>query len=343
MKLLRPIEHADLDALERIAEASGCGFTSLPADRKKLAAKIDKAETSFARDVTAPSDEQYLFALEDTKTGELIGTTGIAAKVGISQPLYHFKVRTESHQSRDLQFMNHADSMQVCTDYRGASEICSLYLDSEHRKGFTGKFLSRARFLFMATHPHRFSETVIAEMRGVSDEEGNAPFFGWLQDNFLPMTFSDATFKVGSGDVDFIDELMPNYPIYACLLDDEAKQTVGEVHPHTAPALKLLEREGFAFRGYVDLFDAGPTIEAKLSNIKSVRQSKVCQVVVGAPASPSEDAPTLAISNLSVNHFRAGFTNEATMCQDTNTLTVSPTVADQLHITNGEQVRVIPL
>ena len=56
---------------------------------------------------------------------------------------------------------------------------------------------------------------------------------------------------------------MPKYPIYVNLLSKEAQQVINKVHDKTVPALRLLEAEGFARRkGYVDIFDAGPTVEA---------------------------------------------------------------------------------
>ena len=35
------------------------------------------------------------------------------------------------------------------------------------------------------------------------------------------------------------------------------------------PALRMLEREGFLWRGYIDPFDAGPTVEARREAIGS--------------------------------------------------------------------------
>ncbi|MCV5217436.1 arginine N-succinyltransferase, partial [Escherichia coli] len=71
----------------------------------------------------------------------------------------------------------------------------------------------------------------------------------------------------------FIADLMPRLPIYINLLSQEAQAVIGQVHDITRPALKLLEREGFTNRGYVDIFDGGPTVECDLRNIDSVRHS----------------------------------------------------------------------
>lgn len=56
------------------------------------------------------------------------------------------------------------------------------------RKNMNGRVLSRFRMLFMAEFRQRFSPLAIAEMRGVSDENGESPSgdgcssisFGWI-------------------------------------------------------------------------------------------------------------------------------------------------------------------
>ncbi|MCV5888920.1 arginine N-succinyltransferase, partial [Escherichia coli] len=77
----------------------------------------------------------------------------------------------------------------------------------------------------------------------------------------------------------------PKLPIYINLLSQEAQAVIGQVHDNTRPALKLLEREGFTNRGYVDIFDGGPTVECDLRNIESVRHSFRAQVKISAHTS----------------------------------------------------------
>ena len=100
-------------------------------------------------------------------------------------------------------------------------------------------------------------------MRGVSDENGRSPFWEWLEAHFFSMDFPTADYLTGIGNKVFIAELMPKYPIYVNLLSQEAQNVIGKVHKKTEPALRLLQEEGFSCRGYVDIFDGGPTVEAK--------------------------------------------------------------------------------
>ena len=344
MQVLRPITAGDFDALKQIAIESGHGFTSLPVDDTQLKDKIERAEKSFAKNINKPLDESYLFVLEDSKTGQVIGTTAIEAAVGLSVPLYHYHLGKTVHHSPTLNVYNTVDILSMCNDYTGCSEICTLFLRENSRVGLTGRFLSRARFLFMAQHSERFADTVIAEMRGVSDDDGHSPFWQWLQDHFFSIEFPQADHLVGLGDKVFISELMPKYPIYVNLLSKKAQAVIGHVHDKTKPALKLLEKEGFEHRGYVDLFDAGPTVEAKLGNIRSVRESQVCPITIGELEHISErNSDTLAVCNQGISEFRATFTQHAHYNHAKHTLVISQAVADALNLRQGDAARFFRL
>ncbi|AYM88666.1 arginine N-succinyltransferase [Pseudoalteromonas agarivorans] len=344
MQVLRPITTEDFAALKQIAIESGHGFTSLPVDDQQLKDKIDRAQKSFAKNINQPLDESYLFVLEDSETGEVIGTTAIEAAVGLSVPLYHYHLGKTVHHSPTLNVYNTVDILSMCNDYTGCSEICTLFLRENSRKGLTGRFLSRSRFLFMAQHSERFADTVIAEMRGVSDEDGHSPFWQWLQEHFFSIEFPKADHLVGLGDKVFISELMPKYPIYVNLLSKKAQAVIGNVHEKTKPALKLLEKEGFEHRGYVDLFDAGPTVEAKLGNIRSIRESQVCPITIGELEHISQhSSDTLAVCNQGVGGFRATFTQHAHYNHAKHTLVISQEVADALNLSQGDAARFFRL
>ncbi|WP_024611369.1 arginine N-succinyltransferase [Pseudoalteromonas sp. TB64] len=344
MQVLRPITANDFDALKQIAIESGHGFTSLPVDDAQLKEKIERAEKSFAKNINQPLDESYLFVLEDSETGEVVGTTAIEAAVGLSVPLYHYHLGKTVHHSPTLKVYNTVDILSMCNDYTGCSEICTLFLRENNRKGLTGRFLSRSRFLFMAQHSERFADTVIAEMRGVSDEDGHSPFWQWLQEHFFSIEFPEADHLVGLGDKVFISELMPKYPIYVNLLSKKAQAVIGHVHEKTKPALKLLEKEGFEHRGYVDLFDAGPTVEAKLGNIRSIRDSQVCPITIGELDHISQNSSdTLAVCNQGVSSFRATFTKDAHYNHAKHTLVISQDVAKALNLSQGDAARFFRL
>lgn len=338
MLVVRPITPADYPALYACAVESGHGFTSLPVDENLLQSRIARAQEAFARaNVSEPGDEGYLFVMEDTATGEIVGCSGIEAAVGLADAFYHYRMGKVVHHSRELDVYNALETLTLCNDYTGVSELCTLFLREPYRKNQNGRVLSRFRMLFMAEFRNRFSDWVIAEMRGVSDDEGQSPFWRWLQDNFFSMDFTQADYLTGIGEKTFIAELMPKYPIYTKLLPEEAQAVIGKVHDQTRPALRMLEAEGFRCRGYIDIFDAGPTVEAEVENVRSVRESQRLQVRIGTVDEASE---RYILANTSVARFRAG---QAEVLVTGGHVTMDEATAAALELAEGDPVRLVKL
>ncbi|WP_077340475.1 arginine N-succinyltransferase [Pseudocolwellia agarivorans] len=336
MIIVRPIQHRDYDALYRIAEESGHGFTSLPVNEALLKQRIESAEKSFKKDVSKPGTEGYLFVMEDTETGDVVGTSGIEAAVGLEDAFYHYHLGKVVHSSRELNIYNTVETLTLCNDYTGASEICTLFLSESHRKDKNGRFLSRVRFLFMAEHKHRFAETVIAEMRGVSDETGRSPFWHWLEAHFFSMDFPTVDYLTGIGNKSFIAELMPKYPIYVNLLSKSAQEVINQVHPKTVPAVKLLEAEGFCRRGYVDIFDAGPTVESQLKSIKTINESRRHQIIIG----DVDNNNNYIVCNTKIENF-AAVQAAITFQENTDNVIIAASTAQALQVSEGDWVRLV--
>ena len=343
--IIRPIQHQDLEALHAIARESGPGFTSLVDDPEFLRRKIALSIDSFARSPGAPGNEHYLFVLVDENSGRVIGTTAIEAHAGQERPLFHFR-----HSAGALGAAHQPDRLIRCNHYTGCSEICSLYLRPDDRRPQAGKLLSKVRFLFMAQHPQRFADTVIAEMRGVSDEHGQSPFWNWLRARAGNLDFATVTRLAGTGDTRLLDTLLPGGPLCTASMSGPARRVIGQVHERTRPALKMLKDEGFRYTGYVDLFDAGPTLEAPLAGIASVQGSEVCRVQVvddNVPAITRNRADhhnqALLLANSGVSDFRATITHEATWLPNHRLLSVPRSLAGKLNLETGSVARCLAL
>jgi arginine N-succinyltransferase len=72
----------------------------------------------------------------------------------------------------------------------------------------------------------------------------------------------------------FIADLMPKTPIYTAMLPESARHVMGVPHPSGRAAMKMLEREGFRYECYVDIFDGGPTMVAATDEIRTVRDAR---------------------------------------------------------------------
>lgn len=339
MKVIRPIAEKDYSSLHDIAVESGIGFTSLPVNEPLLKSKIARSETAFSVQVDKPGNQSYLFVMEDTETGEVVGTSGIEATVGLDDAFYHYHCGKVVHASRELNVHNTVDILTLCNDYTGVSEICTLFLKENARQGSNGRLLSKFRFLFMTEHQNRFAQTVIAEMRGVSDENGTSPFWQWLEEHFFSMDFPTADYMTGIGDKVFIAELMPKYPIYVNLLSDAAQAVIGKVHDKTRPALQLLQQEGFSCRGYVDIFDAGPTVEANLEHIRTAQASKNMPVQIDDEK--AKQGVLSFVINMQIENFRA-ITSEIFVDKTSGLAYLSNEAAKALQVENGQSIRFAP-
>lgn len=337
MLIVRPIEARDYESLYACAVESGHGFTSLPVDEGLLTHRIERAEKAFAKaDVTQPGEEGYLFVMEDTETGTVVGVSAIEAGVGLSSAFYHYHLGKVVHHSPKHNVYNALQTLTLCNDYTGVSELCTLFLREPFRKGRNGRVLSKFRLLFMAQFRQRFADTVIAEMRGVSDADGRSPFWAWLEKHFFTMDFPSADYLTGIGEKTFIAELMPKFPIYVNLLDKSAQEVIGQVHQNTLPALKLLKSEGFRFRGYIDIFDAGPTVEAEVKQLRTVRSSRLMTVQIGRPSV----AENVLICNTRLQDFRAC---QADVSYAGDDVILTEKVAQGLQVKNGDLVRLAVL
>lgn len=343
MLVIRPIEQSDFPTLKQFAIDSGHGFTSLPVNDDLLQKKIDQSVASFANRSSNKSENLYFFVAQDSDSGEVVGTCAIDAAVGLSAPFYNYLLGKQVHSSPRLGIYNVVETLTLTNDYTGVSELCSLFLRESARHSLNGRLLSKCRFLFLAEFSELFDHRILAEMRGVSDDKGNSPFWCWLQEHFFTMDFPTVDYLSGIGQKGFIADLMPKFPIYANLLTKEAKAVIGVTHDNTRPALRLLEEEGFSWRGYVDIFDAGPSVECELSQIRSIRNSRSLRVIVGDVTQGSR----VLLSNSEFVQFRAliaEVTLQETSASDTMAqVIIPPEVARLLKVENGSTVRLVEI
>lgn len=342
MFYVRPIAREDLPAVLALSERSGAGLTTLPANAKRLAQRIERSLAAFAGNA-AKADACYVFVLVDGVGGSVVGISAIEAAVGLAEPWYNYHVGTQVHASRELDVYITAPTLFLTNDHTGDSELCSLFLDARYRRAKNGPLLAKARLLFIAEFAELFAPKVIAELRGKLDADGRSPFWEGLGRHFFAMEYSRADYLTGIGQKAFIAQLMPRHPVYTTLLAAEARAVIGEVHADTLPARAMLEAEGFRYDGYVDIFDAGPTLECFRDNIRAVAQSQTLPVKLGeddpVPDSLTDNVLWL-VTNRSFERFRAGLASAPARIAQFPLL---PHAAAALGVADGDSVRAVPL
>ncbi|WP_257265787.1 arginine N-succinyltransferase [Endozoicomonas sp. ONNA2] len=349
MIVIRPIHEQDREALWQIANQTGAGFTSLQPHRPMVDNKLAWALTSLKQAWHETSQKKstseaqqknnlYLFVMEDTETGQVVGTAGIESAVGLDAPWYNYKVSKQVHASQQLDVYTMVDTLMLCSDHTGFSELCTLFLLPKYRHSKNGAFLSKSRLLFMAAFPELFAEDLFAEMRGACDDREVSPFWEALGRHFFAVDFAEAD-RQSTLDKAFIAELMPRHPIYTNLLPDDAREVIGITHESTTPARYLLEYEGFHYTGYVDIFDAGPLLEARVKDVRTVRDSR--QYKVKIVTSNTTDQRRWLMANSELTGFRCIMGNLS--YEGLEFVQITSQQASALDIEEGQLLRVVPL
>ena len=336
MLVVRAIQANDLDALIDMARQVGSGMTTLKPDRKMLGDRVSVAVASFAETIP-PEQRDYMFVMEDTTSGRLAGICAIKSSVGLDEPFYNYRIGTLVHSSHELNVFSRMDTLYLSNDLTGCTELCSLFLHPDYRSGNNGKWLSKSRFLFIAQFPHLFTEKLIAEMRGYQGEDGTSPFYEGLGRHFFKMDFNHVDHLTAMGKKSFIAELMPRQPLYVTYLPEDAQEVIGKVHRSTAPARKLLEQEGMHFEGYVDIFDAGPVLQARVSELRAMRESTLA---IAGPSAPTGEGDPVLVSNTKMGDFRMILTNANPVA---GKIGLSDSELELLHCQGGDSIRTLSL
>jgi len=338
MQIVRPIKTQDIDKLFELASKTGGGMTSMPADYELLEKRIKTSVESCNSNLNGDSAKTFFMVLEDVDSGDLVGTTAIYTNIGRDYPFYSYKVMRVTQRCPELDKTKETRLLTLTNDYTGTTEIGSLFLLPEYRFGGNGSLLSRSRYMVMHNHPDRFDEKIIAEMRGYRDENDRSPVWDHLGVHFFGMAFDEAdNMSSGIGDNSFIGDLMPKYPIYIDLLHPEAREAIGKLFTATAPALRMLEKEGFHYNDYVDIFDGGPTVEAYRDNIATIKNTR--SLTISAFKDLPETKNKMLVSTTSLIDFKACL---ADVLIEGDGVVIDESLANILGVNIGDQLSIAP-
>jgi arginine N-succinyltransferase len=124
-------------------------------------------------------------------------------------------------------------------------------------------------------------------------------------------------------------------------LPEDAQAVIGQVHRSTLPARKLLEQEGMHYEGYVDIFDAGPVLQGRVSELRAVRDSVATVADEGAPEG---ECDITLVSNTTLDDFRMILTQaESSQLRGGTKVALSVRELQLLHCQAGDPVRTLSL
>lgn len=318
----------DVDALLALAEKAGAGMTNLPPNRAALAAKLQASATAIA-DPGAPGP--IVLMLVDGE--RLVGCGMVFPRIGVEWPFYSYRISRTSQQSAITGQRVIFQVLTLTNDFDGCSEVGGLLIDPAAKGRGVGALMSRSRYLFIASHRDRFGARVIADMRGVQ-QGGSSPFWDAVGSRFYGMSFEAADQLNGQTGNQMIADLGPRHPIHVNLLSDAAQAVIGQPHEDARRARELLLAEGFREDGYIDIFDAGPTLFGEIDDLASIRNSRVDRVDAIRPlGTETTDSMIAAHTETAFRVVRAPVEPTA------DGVAIAPETAEALAVTTGDMVR----
>ena len=340
MLILRPIARSDLDSL--IDLAGLLDSINLPRDRDLLEARIDVSLRSFGGELEDGRQGIYVFVLDDTDTGRVVGTSAIIAKIGQpDSPYYWLAVTTEERRSAELDRRFVHTKLQLHSTTDGPTEIGGLILDPEYRRHpeKCGKALSVVRFAYISLHPKRFEREVIAEMLSPFVAPGKSLLWDAFGRRFTGLPYREAD-HLSSCNKRFIADLFPRDPVYSTLFPEEVQDVIGKTNENSKAAVSILEKLGFRYLNQVDPFDGGPYYGAARDAIGSVRDRRqlVLPGLVYQRIRPS-DGPLALLSA----EARLGFRATVVPLDGDGAPLLSKQGREILGVSSGDRVSVTPL
>lgn len=343
MLFVRPARLADLDAIAHMARTAQPVLHSLPPDRAALEARIALSEDSFRADVDYPGEEFYLFVLEDSATGTLVGTSSLVAAAGYAEPFYAFRNDALIHASRELHVNRKIHALTMSHELTGKSRLAGFYVQPALRGEAAAHLMSRARMMYVAMNRRRFTPEVFSLLLGVTDDAGVSPFWEAVGRKFFGRDFKDIEMASGGRSRTFIAEVMPAYPLYVPLLPEAAQRVLGEPDPSALLAYEIHLEEGFEPDRYVDIFDAGPVLTAQVDRTASVagNETRVVRATAAKPANVAGKADAAyLIASQRAGEFRCAL---ATLPENEADAALDAAACAALGVSEGDAVRCAPL
>lgn len=340
MLVIRPVTMADLPALEQLAEHAVPRLTNLPANRERLEERIVRSEAAFNGEVDYPGDEHYTFVLADDARGEVLGTATIRAQAGANEAYYTYRQETLIHASQQLNVRREVQTLALSHEVSDATLLCAFSLNPRYKGTSAESLLRRARLMFIAQYPERFSRILAVAFPGYLDARSESPFWESVGRHFFARSFQEINHIAGVRSKSFIAEVMPQFPLYLPLLTPQARAAIGREHPAHEEALEEMLAEGFVRSRHVDIFDAGPIVKTERERLESFRRAAWHPVRL-RPEHTLPDAEPAMIANQKLGGFRCIVARYA--LSPTGQLMLSPEHAKQLGVEEGRAVLAAPL
>ena len=274
------------------------GMTTLPKSKDEVLDRISWSKKSLNKKTKRPDIDSYLFVLKEND--RIVGISAIYTSVSMNGTSVFFKQKKKIISSKAFKFKKSLDVIQLHKVKNPYTELGTLFLHPDFRGKGRGSLLSLARFKFMALWPERFDKKVVAEIRGKVDKDDNSIFWKHFSKHFFDEDIFNNN-EISYINNSFIAESIPKHPFLVSPLNRSAQRIIGIPNDNALPAFKMMESQNFKLNGLVDIIDAGPCLDCKLNEIKTIKNNQSVKIrSFGLP----EKQYTGLISNTDLKGFR---------------------------------------
>ena len=331
MLTVRPLALTDADAFSALHGAC---------DAESVRALVARSDQAFAG--VSGTSMRYVFSLvnTDADTGQsvLLGAIALVPRIGLELARYSFRSGVVVHASAELNMFNRANTLLLANDHTGCAEIGLPLVVQSEWASLHQRNLIESALLYVAEQRACFPQGILVELPGVCGDSADPPFWTGLGRHFyagaVPM--ADAFFPPPQRS--HIARLLPKHPLYSGFIGAPALACLGQAGAAALGAADTLQAQGFRYRGHVNIFDAGPIVEADIDDVLSPRYGHVLPVCLDGGDHPQ---PLLVAAMgahrgqaFSVGCLHASLLNGA--------LCMSPAVARAFGLVQGQVVRVLP-
>lgn len=183
----------------------------------------------------------------------------LVPRIGLQLPRYHFRLGRVVHAAAELDLFRVQTTLLLGNDHTGAAELTQWQPSPE----FPQLIASAQQQL--RDRPADFGDSLICELPGWRDGQGESPFWQALGARFHPDDPADAEARLGPDWRSHLAALLPRQTVYLSFLGEQAEQRVLDVPDTHRQALAALKAAGFQPPVHARIDDGGPVLSWRSS------------------------------------------------------------------------------
>jgi len=191
---------------------------------------------------------------------ELQGASALLVpRIGMSLPRYHFRLGRVVHAAAELDLFRVQTTLLLGNDHTGAAELTQLQSSPE-----LPQLIAAAQQL-LRERSTDLGDTLICELPGWRDAQGESPFWQALGARFYPGNPAEAEARLGPEWRSHLAALLPRQTVYLSFLGEVAESHVLDVPDAHKPVLTALKAAGFQPPVHARIDDGGPVLAWRIS------------------------------------------------------------------------------